>query len=99
MIGLEIINLFPKQYRPQILAYEFYYVQIVREAWSVARESVSVPSLAYSLPITYTARDGREYIYICMYIHTAPQDPAQLYTPTSQDGRRSLLGVRRLLFW
>lgn len=39
MIRLEIINLFPEQYRPQILAYEFYYVQIVREAGPVARES------------------------------------------------------------
>ena len=38
MIRLEIINLFPKQYCPQILAYEFYHVQIVREAWPVARE-------------------------------------------------------------
>lgn len=46
MIRLEIINLFPKQYRPQILAYEFYYVQVVREAWPIARESIPIPSLA-----------------------------------------------------
>lgn len=40
MISLEIINLFPEQYRPQILAYKFYNIQVVREARPVARESV-----------------------------------------------------------
>lgn len=41
MVRLEVINLFPKQDRPKVLANELYNVKIVREARAVARESAA----------------------------------------------------------
>lgn len=43
MISLQIINLLPKQQHPYILTQEFNHIQCIREARSVAGESIANP--------------------------------------------------------
>lgn len=47
VIRLQIIDLLLEHHRPQILADEFDHVQLVREAWPVAREPLT-QSLAHA---------------------------------------------------
>ena len=43
VVRLEVVNLFPKHQRPQVLAEEFNHVQRIRETRSVPREPVRTP--------------------------------------------------------